>query len=63
MAGLDDALRLIPVPFLYKNSLNTFYVTGLHFLGKSVVEGAGITGTVQCYLKIEFQELVINISL
>lgn len=63
MAGLDDGFEVIPVLFLYKNPLNSFYVTGLHFLGKSVVEGAGITGTAQCYLKIEFQELVINISL
>lgn len=57
MAGLDDAFRLIPVPFLYvciKNSRNSFYVTGLYFLGKSVVERAGMAETVQCYLKIEF---------
>lgn len=37
-----------------KNSFNSFYVTDLHVLGRSVIERAGITETVQCYLKIEF---------
>lgn len=51
MDGLDDALRLIPTPFLYglhkKNSLNFFNVTSLYFLGQSVIEKAGITKSVR----------------
>lgn len=37
-----------------ENCFNSFYVTDLHFLRKSMVEGAGIAKTVQCYLNIEF---------
>lgn len=70
MDGLDDALRLIPFPFLYGlyKKILFFYVTSLHFLGKSMIEKAEITKsvrktkikTLQCCLKIDFSGVCYN---